>query len=111
MLAPYVRKRSTWVMKFKPKKEDSYEIIGYQEEISKDGIPKDRLGALVCKSGDGNTFNVGTGFDELTREALWYCKEDLIGSTARVQYQHLTSGNKVPRFPVFVEIVSELNNL
>jgi len=104
-LAMYERKRSTWVMKFKPKKEDEYEIVGWQEEISKDGLPKDRLGSLLCLSGDGNTFSVGTGYEDSTREELWKNREILKGKTVRVKYQHLTSGKKVPRFPVFVEVI------
>lgn len=103
--APYVRKRSTQVMKFKPKKEDEYEIIGTQEEFSIDGRAKDSLGALVCNSGDGHQFNVGTGFSADQRKSLWKDKELLLGKVAKVKYQHITSGNKVPRFPVFVEIV------
>jgi DNA ligase-1 len=102
--APYVRKRSTLVMKFKPKKEDEYEIIGTVEEVSIDGVPKDTLGALVCKSGDGNIFNVGTGFTEERRKELWEGRDFIIGQMAQVKYQHITTGNRVPRFPVFVEI-------
>ena len=105
--APYERKRSTWVMKFKPKKEDTYEIIGFTEEIDKDGSPKDSLGALVCSSGDGKTFNVGTGFTSEQRKHLWEGQDFLRGAKARVKYQHITSGNKVPRFPVFVEVEVE----
>jgi DNA ligase-1 len=103
--APYERKRSLWVMKFKPKQEDDYEITGTQEEYDKEGLPKDRLGALCCKSGDGNSFNVGTGFTDEQRENLWNVKEILPGLRAKIKYQHITTGNKVPRFPVFVEII------
>ena len=105
--APYVRKRSTMVMKFKAKKEDDYEIIGTQEEISINGVPKGRLGALICKSGDGNTFNVGTGFSNEQRSHLWDIRGILPGMIAKVKYQHLTSGKAVPRFPVFVEIIND----
>jgi ATP-dependent DNA ligase len=92
-------------MKFKPKKEDEYEIIGYQEEIDISGNPKGTLGALVCKSGDGNTFNVGTGFSSDQRRELWKDKENLPTHSARIKYQHLTSGKQVPRFPVFVSVI------
>ena len=105
--APYERKRSTLVMKFKPKKEDEYEIIGYQEEVSIEGTPKGTLGSLQCKSGDGNIFSVGTGFPDDLRYRLWQVRVSLPGSRARIQYQHLTSGKKVPRFPVFVEVINE----
>jgi DNA ligase 1 len=103
-MAPYERKRSTFVMKFKPKQQDEYEIFGVTEEIDKDGNPKDRLGALVCLSGDGNTFNVGTGFSDEDRFRLWDIQGILPGMIAVVKYQHISSKNKVPRFPVFVEV-------
>lgn len=100
---PYERKRSTWMMKFKPKKSDEYKIVGYNEEISITGVPKGTLGSLVCMSGDGQVFNVGTGFDEEQRSALWQSRESLIGKTCVVGYQHLTN-KSIPRFPVFVDI-------
>lgn len=105
--APYERKRSTMVMKFKPKKEDSYEIVGWEEEISIEGRAKNSLGSLRCQSGDGNTFSVGTGFSRDVRDKLWRNKEGLKGKCARVKYQHITSGKGVPRFPVFVEVVED----
>ena len=103
--AIYERKRSTFVMKFKPKKEDEYEIIDYSEEVTISGNPKGSLGALICKSGDGNVFSVGTGFTRGQRDHLWEERENLSGKFVKVQYQHLTSGKKVPRFPVFVEVI------
>jgi DNA ligase-1 len=114
-MAPYQRKRSTLVMKFKPKKEDEYVITGYKEETSARmpcnpneetrGVLKDSLGSLQCKSGDGNIFSVGTGFSDELRARLWQDRENLIGKVAKVKYQHITSGRKVPRFPVFVEVI------
>lgn len=103
--ASYERKRSLYVMKFKPKKQDEYEIVGVKEEHDIYGNPKGRLGALVCKSGDGDIFSVGTGFDDEDRVRLWSISGMLSGMTAKVSYQHLTSGKKVPRFPVFVEVI------
>lgn len=101
--APYVRKRSTQMMKFKPKRHDSYRIVGYKEEISKDGVPKGALGSLVCTS-DGEDFSVGTGFTESERRGLWMKRDELIGRTCLVAYQHTTPGRGVPRFPVKVSI-------
>jgi len=102
--AAYERKRSIFVMKFKPKKEDEYEIVGFQEEVDKEGHPKDTLGAITCRSGDGNVFNVGTGFSDDQRRQLWEARNILQGQTAIVKYQHISSANHVPRFPVFVEV-------
>jgi len=102
--APYLRRRSTWMMKFKPSREDEYLIVGYKEEISIDGVPKDRLGALICTSGDGEEFSVGSGFTEDDRIGWWPIRDSLIGKTCVVAYQHLTAGRKVPRHPVVVSI-------
>jgi len=103
--APYERKRSIWVMKFKPKKEDSYEITGFNEEISIEGVSKGTLGSLVCLSGDGGSFSVGSGFTQDQRYELWKVRDSLVGKSVRIKYQHVTSGKKVPRFPIFVEII------
>jgi DNA ligase-1 len=99
--APYIRRRSTQVMKFKPKKYDDYLVIGYEEEISIEGEPKGTLGALVCTSDDGSKFNVGSGFTAEDRRNLWERREQLIGRTVQIKYQHITHTGGVPRFPVF----------
>lgn len=102
---PYLRKRSTGMMKFKPKKTDEYEIVGYTQEVSINGEPKQSLGALICKGDDGTLFNVGTGFTKSDREFMWSQANYYPGKKVRVSYQHLTHGNGVPRFPVFVEVI------
>ena len=106
----YKRKRSPDLLKWKPQGEDDYKIVGYTEEVSIEGEPKDSLGALTCigDEEDGEPFNVGTG-PCLTRDArisLWRDKEQLIGKRAVVKYQHLTKYG-VPRFPVLLDIVDE----
>lgn len=105
LYAMYVCKRSTDIMKFKPKQQDSYKIISYIMEYDINNNEKHQLGALVCESGDGNVFNVGTGFTDKQRKELWKDKENLIGKTVIINYQHKTSGKNIPRFPVFVDIV------
>ena len=102
--ASYERKRSRFVMKFKPKKSDWYTVVGATEEVDKNGQPKNALGALVCES-DGERFTVGSGLTRSQREQLWSVAETLPGRLCHVQYQHSTPGRGVPRFPVFVEIV------
>lgn len=103
-LATYKRSRSTLMMKFKPRKKDSYKILGYEEERDIYGQPKGRLGALICISNDGGTFKVGSGFTAEQRQNYWNVKENLIGRIVVVKYQHLTPGRNVPRFPVFAEV-------
>jgi len=104
---PYIRKRSIGMMKFKPRKDDFYTIIGYEEEISIEGIPKNSLGALWLSSGLGEEkFKVGTGsfLTRERREQLWPIRESLVNKIAHVKYQHLTE-RRVPRFPVLVDII------
>ena len=101
----YVRKRSTNMMKFKPKKDDYYEITGYEEERDIYGEPKNSLGSLLCTSGDDNQlFNVGSGFTSNQRKQLWRDRKSLPGKIVRISYQHLTPGRGVPLFPVFMEV-------
>lgn len=102
--APYERKRSLYVMKWKPKKSDTYIITGFLEEISKDGIPKGSLGALICVGEDGTHFGVGTGFTSQQRSSMWEQRESLLNRYVEVAYQSLTS-KRVPRFPVFCRII------
>lgn len=106
VLGPYERKRSTMVMKFKPKQGDSYEIIGYKEEVSISGQPKGSLGSLALVSGDGQTFSVGSGFTEQQRSELWSKREELIGKFANIRYQHMNARH-LPMFTVFVSIANE----
>ena len=101
----YRPKRSTDMMKFKPRRTDTYEIVGTTEEVSIEGIPKGTLGAFLCKK-DNQIFGVGTG-PALTREArqsLWKDRASLVGKLLVVKYQQLTEGG-IPRFPVAVEII------
>jgi ATP-dependent DNA ligase len=105
--APYVRKRSTNVMKFKPKKSDYYKIIGYQQMLDKDGKQKEMLGALLLTSDEGTIFSVGSGMNDEFRRNNWPSEnaDKLIDKICHVEYQHITTGKGVPRFPVFVEIL------
>jgi len=95
-MADYRDSRSIFVMKLKPKKKDDYKIVGYNEEISKDGVPKDRLGSIMCSSQVGDTFSVSAGLNDNDREYFWSIRDSLIGKTCEVYYQHL-SNRKVPK--------------
>lgn len=104
--AYYLRRRSVWMMKFKPRREDIYQIVAVKEEVSQYGEPKGSLGALICHAHDEEkTFNVGTGFTPEQRRELWLQRETLPGRLVRVKYQHLTSARGVPRSAVFLEIL------
>jgi len=94
--ALYVEKRSIYMMKFKPKKSDTYQIVGWNEEVSIDGTPKGRIGSLTLSSGLGDTFSVGAGLDAAQKEYLWDIRDTIAGNNATVFYQHLTN-KKIPK--------------
>ena len=109
--AAYIRRRSIYAMKFKPKKSDVYTIVGFKQMVDKDGFPKPMLGALVCQAQDGeDTFSVGSGMTDEFRQEHWPedRAESLIGQKLLVEYQHITNdcwGSRVPRFPVFKSVI------
>jgi len=107
VFSSYVRKRSTQIMKFKPKKIDIYNIIGYEQEMTIHKELKDSLGALVLDAGysDNSVFRVGTGFTKDQREMLWKNRELLAGRRCRIAFQTLTDKRGVPRFPVFMGVL------
>lgn len=100
--AKYAKKRVTTMLKFKPRERDHYKIIGTREELDKNGLPKNSLGALVCSDG-AHTFRVGSGFTQEQRQTLWQNRETLPGKIACIEYQNL-SAKGVPVFSTIVSI-------
>lgn len=96
--AKYVRRRATTGMKFKPKKVDSYKIIAVVEAIDKHGNHKGMVGAFWCTDDSGNKFKVGAGeLKHVDRYYWWKHREKATEMWCTVQYQNLTSKEKVPR--------------
>lgn len=62
---------------------------------------KGTLGALVCTTGAGVEFEIGTGFDEATRARIWSDRKKHRGLIVKYEYRELTKDKK-PRFPVFI---------
>lgn len=124
LFSPYLRKRTTSMMKFKPRKDDYYTICGYSVEVDQAGnIKQGILGRLICSSNEilvsalgefpphmklpDGYFGIGSG-SYLTldsRRTLWERRLTLVGDIAHIKYQHLTKAH-VPRFPVLVDIIS-----
>jgi DNA ligase-1 len=102
--APYVCKRSTDWMKFKPVYDYDLTVIGIEEGTGKN---KGRMGALVCEGIDDNkhiTVNVGSGYTDIERQSYWDGKDSVIGQTAVVMADAITqdaSGSYSLRFPRF----------
>lgn len=95
----YVKKRSPDLLKFKPLWTAAYRINYGEEEVSKDGIPKDALGSLNCSTPTGQCFNVGTGpaLTRIAREQLWK-QGGYKGMYAIINYPEVTV-REVPSHP------------
>ena len=127
-VAKYTRKRTNNLLKLKPMKFDTFEIIGYKKELTKVciickqtpsrcqctvkvaledlvEIPLDTLGAIECKTFDGKTFYVGSGkaLTDSTRYNLWESRQTIVGKRALVKFQGL-SDDGIPVHGVLEEI-------
>ena len=59
------------------------------------------LGGLTVTQENGETCDVGSGFNDQDRSYLWSMPlDDLVGRICEVKYQDLT-GDNIMRFPVF----------
>jgi len=109
--APYIRRRSIFMMKFKPKKMDWYQIVGWKQLRDRFGDLREELGSFLCQGDDGETFSVGTGYDEKDRKRFWQMiqddPEEMKRRQIRVEYQHLSPGRKVPIVGVYVSLVDK----
>lgn len=118
----YIGKRSVGLMKIKDFMDDEFEIIDveqletYEKLIVPDGTPGSKkysdgtsykngkataqpmMGALVCKMMTGETFKVGTGFDDKLRTEFW--KNPPIGKLATVRFMYY-SDDGIPIHPSF----------
>lgn len=103
--APYLCKRSTFWMKYKPTITVDLEVVGLEEGT---GRNKGRLGALVCNGIDDGkeiTVNVGSGFSDEERDQLWVDRNLVVGRTVEILCDVITQnqdGTYSLRFPRFV---------
>ena len=102
-LATYKFKRSKALLKYKPVNTIDLQVVAMVEGTGKH---QGSLGALVCRYFD-DTVNVGSGFDDAERAAIWSRAEEFAGTIIEVQYQDATTnkdGQKSLRFPVYLGI-------
>lgn len=103
----YSPKRSTMMMKFKPRAHDAYLIDQVLEAYSKDGVPLGMAGAFML-SREGQRFKVGAG--QLThnqRRDIWDERESIIGQKSLlISYQNITNRG-VPYAGVAVKLISK----
>ena len=107
MDAPYVKKHYSYMLKFKPKKNDYYEILRPLEAFSADRAPLGLLGSFECKDLDGTTFRIGAGkLTHKERAMLWGIRLSLPGKFCHVQYQAL-SPRGAPIFGLCLSIIDQ----
>lgn len=98
----YKCKRTTDLIKIKRFFSMDLPIIG---TIEGEGRLKGTLGALVVRY-KGNQINVGSGFDDCTRNKLWENRASLIGRIIEVKYKEITKDKKTGleslQFPIYV---------
>ena len=105
MDAPYLCKRSTDWMKWKPTITVDLEVVGVEEGTGRNA---GRLGALVCAGQDDGkdiSVNVGSGFSDTDRDTYWTDSRYVIGRTAEILCDVITQnqdGTYSLRFPRFV---------
>lgn len=115
------------LLKLKRFTDDEATVIGFTElminnnasEVNAVGLkekssckanlePAGTLGNLVCRNKEGVEFEIGTGFDDVTRDVLWVERDNLIGKLVKYKYQKVGVKER-PRFPVFLGLRSELD--
>lgn len=110
LTAYYIRRRSQMVMKFKPKKNDTYTLIDLQQATSENGNNLGMVGSFICVDEMETQFKVGAG--KLThpqRKEIW--EEYLDGAffndmrQLKIEYQSLSSKNNVPNFSRALEVI------
>lgn len=122
--APYKMGRSTmkegYLLKLKRFVDAQATVIGFEERMANNNAAtiselgrtkrsshqagksgRGDLGALVCRTDEGVEFNVGTGFNDSERAAIWADRDQFLGKLAK--YKFFPVGVKeAPRHPVFL---------
>ena len=103
--APYLCKRTTEWLKYKPVITVDLEVIDVEEGTGKN---IGRLGALVCHGVDHGktiTVNCGSGFSDLQRDDIWANRSVVVGQTVEILADAVSQnqdGTYSLRFPRFV---------
>jgi len=91
-----LNKRSNDLQKHKGFQDDEFEITDVIEGEGR----AEGTAIFVCKTKSGNSFKARPEGTDEYRRRIFDEREELIGKMVTVRYFELTSGDKVPRFPV-----------
>ncbi|BAM63079.1 putative DNA ligase-product DNA complex-adenylate [Edwardsiella phage ETP-1] len=104
-------------LKLKPQADAEAVVVGFEElmhnldagnsKCAEHLVPGNKLGALIVEF-NGQTFNIGTGFDDYMRNEVWINKHKYIGQLVTFKYMELYPSG-VPRGPVFKGFRSKLD--
>jgi DNA ligase-1 len=99
---PYKCKRHNGILKVKRFYTMDLKVV---DCVEGSGRLKGTLGALVVDL-KGNHVNVGSGFDDATRQEIWNSRNDIIGRVVEVKYKEISkdknSGLESLQFPIYV---------
>ena len=99
-------KRSKGQIKYKGELEAELVIVDLERGTGKNA---GRLGALVCESSDGVIrVNVGSGYTDGQRSALWAQGHDLVGQIVTVKYNARIKDKNSKQESLFLPIFVEL---
>lgn len=102
--ATYKCKRTTDLIKIKKFYSMDLPVI---DVVEGDGRLRGTLGALIVRY-KNNTVNVGSGFNDEQRRALWEKRSELIGRIVEVKYKEITkdkkNGLESLQFPIFTQV-------
>lgn len=122
---PYKFGRATfkegYLTKIKPFEDDEAIVVGCEERMHNANVattnalgrtersshkanlvPRGTLGALIVTHPTYGEFNIGTGFDDATRQEIWDSfHTNYVHSTVKFRYQKIGTKDK-PRCPVFL---------
>lgn len=119
--------RQEWLLKMKRFEDAEATVIGFEElkhndneaETNALGLTErsdhkanmrngNTLGALIVNGHNGQTFKIGTGFDQATRQEIWDYQDKYLMQTVKYKYQ--PHGQKdAPRCPVFLGFRSHID--
>ena len=100
----YENKRSRCLLKLKNFIDEEFVIVDIVEGV---GNRSGMAGNIICKMKNGKEFSAGLRGGEKYYKHLLDNKSMIIGKLATIRYQNLTDKDKLPRFPICMDIGRE----